>query len=98
MILHLRRRFQTVTGTARAGRHDAIVTAGRLFGDRLTFKLLDLRLEKLRGFYACKVEGRYLRGTHQTDAIETHPIPWAGVLTPAAVSISRALESRDRLK
>jgi SAM-dependent methyltransferase len=95
MILHLRRRFQTVTGTVRVGRHNATVASGRLFGDRLTFKLLDLRLGQLRGFYACKVEGRYLHGTHQTDAIETHPIPWAGVLKPAAASRARALECRD---
>lgn len=82
MMLHLRQRYQVVTGTARIGRDDAIVAAGRLFGDRLTFKLLDLRLGALRGFYACKVEARHLRGAHQTEAIESHPIPWAGLLKP----------------
>ena len=95
MMLNLHRRFQTVTGAARVGRHDAIVAAGRLFGDRLTFRLLDLRLGQLRGFYACKVEGRYLRGTHQTDAIETEPISWAGMLKPPAPSRSRAMKARD---
>ena len=81
MRLHLRRKYQVVTGTATVGRRDYPVRNGRLFGDRLTFKLCAPTSDLPAARFACKVEGRYLRGTCQTDAVgvEHTAVPWGAV-------------------
>ena len=70
IILRLKRRYQTVIGTARAGGRDLPVLNGRLFGDEMTFKLVDYRRTAPTRRFACRVAGAMLRGTCQWDGPE----------------------------
>ena len=81
VLLRLRRRYQTVTGTARVGRRELPVREGRLFADRLTFKLADPAGDLPTGRYACRVDGTYLRGTCDTHGYgaDGPPLAWGGV-------------------
>jgi len=88
MTLHLRRRYQAVTGTARLAGRDLPIINGRLFGDHLTFKLIDPRRPSPTTRFACTVEGNCLRGTCQLNGLEgpeSPTIAWAGFWrSPAA--------------
>lgn len=77
--LHLQRRFQLVTGTARIGRSQVPIANGRLFGDHLTFKLIDWQQGGATKWFAARVEDRQMRGTCHADAAGAGPlIEWGG--------------------
>lgn len=79
VTLHLQRRFQRVTGTARIGRAQIPIANGRLFGDRLTFKLIDWKQGGATKWFSAHVEGRQMRGTYHAAATGTGPlIEWGG--------------------
>ena len=83
--LHLRRRFQLVTGTARIGRSQISIANGRLFGDRLTFKLIDWQQGGATKWFSAHVEGRQIRGTYHADATGAGPsIEWGGTRADGA--------------
>jgi hypothetical protein len=77
MALTLRRRYQVVTGTARVGRLDIPISNGRLFGDRMTFKVADPMTGKTRS-YSCEVERSILRGRCEPEYGQTATFPWGG--------------------
>lgn len=81
MRLHLRRKYQVVTGAATIGRRDYPVTNGRLFGDRLTFKLPSASPDRPATRFECRVEGRHLRGACRTDAVgaDGAAVAWGAV-------------------
>lgn len=80
ILLKLRRHHQVVTGSARIGRDEVRLLNGRLFGDRLTFKLPDLRNPSEMIRYWAVVDGPRLRGACHHDAIENDAMPWGGIL------------------
>lgn len=80
MTLRLAQRYQVVTGTALVGRGSFPIAAGRLFGDRLTFKLTGLHPTGSPTRFSCHVTGRTLRGACHAHAIELTPVAWGGIL------------------
>jgi SAM-dependent methyltransferase len=79
MTLRLTNRYQVVHGTAQLTRHPVPIADGRLFGDRLTFKLTGLHP---RGFplrFSCQISGNTLRGSCHSDPIEQASIAWGGL-------------------
>jgi SAM-dependent methyltransferase len=84
MTLNLTRRYQTVTGTARLGRRDLPIRNGRLFGDEMTFKLVDYQRRQPTLRYCCRVRGSMLRGTCHLDGPDGPAVEWAGVWKAAA--------------
>jgi SAM-dependent methyltransferase len=78
LTLRLNARYQGLTGSARIGRSDVSIVNGRLFGEHMTFKLIDWNRNSTRWFSA-RVEGRFLRGTTYADAIGGSPIAWGGI-------------------
>lgn len=79
MTLRLNRQFQIVTGSARLGRSDLPISNGRLFGEHLTFKVIDWSNLRPTQWFSARVEGRQLRGTCHSDPTgTTRPIEWGG--------------------
>jgi len=77
--LSLNRRYQIVTGSARIGRRDVPIANGRLFGEHLTFKLIDWERSAGPKWFSCLVEPNHLRGACHADATgQTPPVPWGG--------------------
>jgi SAM-dependent methyltransferase len=80
MTLRLDRRFQVVTGSARIGRSDLPISNGWLFGEHLTFKLIDWSNRRTTQWFSARIDGRQLRGTCHSDPTgATRPIEWGGV-------------------
>ena len=67
MQLRLRRHYQVVSGTARLGRHDVVITDGRIRGDQLSFTLWHAQHVRPPVKFTAKVEGNILRGTCQSS-------------------------------
>ena len=87
VVLRLRRKYQKVSGTVRAGRSDAAVEDGKLLGDRLTFSFRD-ELTGRRLWCQSKVAGSQMRGTCGGAAGEGGGWEWGGSRGPAAASPS----------
>jgi SAM-dependent methyltransferase len=78
--LRLNRRFQVVTGSARIGRSDVPIANGRLFGEHLTFKIIDWSKRDATRWFSCRVEGKQMRGTCHSDPTGAqHPFDWGGM-------------------
>lgn len=83
--LNLHRRFQLVTGTVTIGRSQIPIANGRLFGDQLTFKLIDWQQGGATRWFSARVEGRQLRGTYHADATGVGPsVEWGGTRADVA--------------
>ncbi|HEY2585124.1 MAG TPA: hypothetical protein VGI81_05105, partial [Tepidisphaeraceae bacterium] len=83
--LHLRRRFQLVTGTARIGRSQIPIANGRLFGNRLTFTLIDWHQGGATKWFSAHIEGHQIRGTSHADATGAGPmVEWGGICAAGA--------------
>ena len=69
VALRLRRRYQKVIGTARAGRNEVWIDEGKVLGERLTFSFVD-RATGTRLHCAARVSGNTLRGTCRAGDVE----------------------------
>lgn len=79
MTLRLTSRYQSVRGTAQVGRYPVPIADGRLFGDRMTFKLTGLHPRGFPVRFSCQVSGNTLRGSCQENAIERSSWAWGGL-------------------
>ncbi len=79
MILRLSRKYQVVTGSARIGRRDVPISNGRLFGDRMTFKLTDWEHNRPTAHFSCQIVGKTLRGSAQPGNIGGPTFAWGGI-------------------
>lgn len=87
LTLRLNRRHQIVTGSARLGRSDVPIANGRLFGEYLTFKVIDWSKTGAAKWFFCRVEGRQLRGTCHSDPTGATPaFEWGGIRIGGAAS------------
>src|SRR5688572_13153493 len=77
MRLHLRRHYQVISGTARLGRHDVVITDGRIRGDRLSFTLWHAQHVRPPVRFVGTVTGNILRGTCQSN--DDPPMAWGGM-------------------
>jgi SAM-dependent methyltransferase len=77
MILRMQRRYQVVTGVAILDGKEIPIGNGRLFGDRMTFKLYDPRRKPSSLRFHAKVEGLSLRGNMHAG-IEEVGVEWGG--------------------
>ena len=75
--LHLRRHYQVISGTARIGRSDIVITDGRIRGDQLSFTLWHAQHVRPPVKFTAKVEGNILRGTCQSNG--GPPVAWGGM-------------------
>ena len=77
MRLHLRRHYQVISGTARLGGRDIVITDGRIRGDQLTFTLWHAQHVRPPVKFAATVQGNILRGTFQSN--DGRPLAWGGM-------------------
>jgi SAM-dependent methyltransferase len=76
MRLSLKRHYQHVSGTARLGRRDVVITEGRIRGDELSFTLWHAQGVRPPVRFVARVTGNQLRGTCRCD--DEAPVAWGG--------------------
>jgi precorrin-6B methylase 2 len=77
MQLHLRRHYQVISGTARFGRNDVVITDGRIRGDQLSFTLWHAQRVRPPVKFVATVAGNILRGTCRSN--DGPPMTWGGL-------------------
>ena len=81
MHLRLKRHYQHVSGTARLGRRDIVITEGRIRGDQLSFTLWHAEHVRPPVRFIAKVERSILRGTCRGN--DDPPVTWGGMRATA---------------
>jgi hypothetical protein len=79
MILHLQRQYQRVWGSARLNRASIPLRDCRLSGAYFSFTLASSRVSRSAMRFACRMDGRYLRGTCTSDTAGATPLIWGAV-------------------
>ena len=77
MQLTLRRHYQVISGTARIGGQDIVITDGRIRGERLSFTLWHAQHVRPPVRFVATVQGNILRGTCQNS--DEPPMAWGGM-------------------
>ena len=77
MKLHLRRHYQVVSGIARLGGRDIVVTDGRIRGDQLSFTLWHAQHVRPPVKFVAAVTGNILRGTCRSN--DNTAMAWGGL-------------------
>jgi SAM-dependent methyltransferase len=77
MRLRLRRHYQVISGMARLGGREIVITDGRIRGDQLSFTLWHAEHVRPPVKFDAKVEGNVLRGTFSSN--DGRPMAWGGM-------------------
>ena len=77
MLLRLRRHYQYVSGTARLGRREVVITQGRIRGDELSFTLWHAEHIRPPVHFIGRLQHGILRGTCRSN--DGLPMAWGGL-------------------
>jgi precorrin-6B methylase 2 len=81
MRLHVRRHYQVVSGTARLGGREIVITDGRIRGDQLSFTLWHAEHVRPPVKFVARVAGNMLRGTCRSN--DNTAMAWGGIRATA---------------
>jgi precorrin-6B methylase 2 len=87
MQLTLCRHYEVVSGTARLGGREIVITDGRIRGERLSFTLWHAQHVRPPVKFSASVAGNVLRGTCQ--ASDGPPMTWGGIRVPTTTTTDR---------